>query len=140
MNPTEHLSRQERIRRIAELLAKGIALMHMRDAGTPVTPNISRRAKHAGRRLSHDDLIPIEGLDAEGQSIVDYLRCVGNASPSNIREQLHLSRTSVWRRLKELETLGVIAKSGRTRSARYGLVAPAPCETNETKSAGESGL
>jgi CRP-like cAMP-binding protein len=116
MNPTDNMSEEERLQRIAELLSKGITLMLMREAEGRSRPT----GADAKRQTTACRQAPVAG-DPAGQAIVDYLFRVGTASPKQVQSNVGLTRSSACRRLGELEARGLIARNGRTRAVRYGL-------------------
>jgi len=134
MNPTEHLSEEERLRRIAELLSKGVTLMLMREAEKKARSLDTRTALPSVTRFQ-----PTQAFDAGSQAVVDFLYRVGSASPKQVQANLGLPRSSTSRRLIDLESRGVIMRAGRTRSVRYELV-QSQGESNESKSASISAV
>ncbi len=121
MNPTAHLSREDRIQRIGEILAKGVTLLYLHENRLTdpscIKPTIKLVPQH---KTPNPDFRCME-LDSEARAIVEYLQYAGSASPNDIRRHFHLSRTSLWRKLKDLHKLGIISKDGCTRSVRYKL-------------------
>ena len=121
MNPTAHLSRQERIRRIAELLSKGITLMLMREsdaaAANTVTPCASQGESEA----------PPEAvtLDSTSKDMIAYLTRVGPASIREIHAALDIPTRTALRKLTHLHECGLVQRSGATTAVRYALAAPA---------------
>lgn len=69
---------------------------------------------------------PLQGLDKTDLRILELLQKEGRLSNARLAEQLHLSETPVWRRLRRLEDEGYItgyqAKLDR-RKLGYGLIA-----------------
>ena len=130
MNPTDHITRADRIQRIGELLAKGVALLLMREAqedqpeASPLPgsapdglPNCSGTSDGAGCTTLQDD------TDC---SILDYIRRVRGPSPRDIQRFLDLSKATVFRRLNRLAEAGLVIRSGSTTAIRYRLAGPAP--------------
>ena len=120
MNPTEHLGRQERIRRIAELLSKGITLMLMREreaaAGNTVTPCASQSESGAS-----SEALP---MDDTSKDIIAYLTRVGPAAIREIHAALDIPTRTACRKLGQLHERGFVRRSGATTAVRYALAAP----------------
>lgn len=121
MNPTETMSREERISRIGELLAKGVALMLWREKESAA----GCQAKAAdsttyGQRAAGDMKTEIP-LDSIERMIVDYLERVQFASPRDIQRSLNLPKTTVFRKLKRLSQTRILDCSGNTSAIRYRL-------------------
>ena len=120
MNPTEHLSRQERIRRIAALLSKGITLMLMREreaaAANTVTLCASQREREA--------LPETPTLDDTSRDIVAYLARVGPAAIREIHAALDIPTRTACRKLGQLHECGLVQRRGATTAVRYALAAP----------------
>lgn len=120
MNPTEHLSRQERIRRIAELLSKGITLMLMREreaaAANAITPSASQ-----GESGASSEALP---MDDTSKDIIAYLARVGPAAIREIHAALDIPTRTACRKLGQLHERGLVQRSGATTAVRYTLAAP----------------
>jgi hypothetical protein len=98
------MTEQERLRRIGELICRAI----MRSPELPVATAVRPVGAPYPR-----------GQPEEG--IVNYLRCFGQASPTEMRLAMGLSKSMAARSLQRLlETKRVIV-SGRTRAAFYRL-------------------
>ena len=119
MNPTEHLGRQERIRRIAELLSKGITLMLMREreaaAGNTVTPCASQSESGAS-----SEALP---MDDTSKDIIAYLTRVGPAAIREIHAALDIPTRTACRKLGQLHVRGLVQRWGATTAVRYALAA-----------------
>ena len=74
-------------------------------------------------------------LTDDAKAIMVFLKRVGNASPVEICRFINLSRTTVFRRLRELHRCGVIEKIGNTSAVKYKIIR----EQMETPSAGIAG-
>jgi hypothetical protein len=117
----EYLNREDRLRRIGELLAKGVTLLCLREAaevraGANAVTNTTR--SHPVRR---DSEIPQIEDPAQNQ-ILTYLSNVGDASPRDIQRSLCIPKATAFRKLTKLLQLGLLARSGSTSAMRYRLV------------------
>ena len=95
MDTTEHMSREERIQRIGELLSKGVTLMLMREAEEKrATQAAAAPAGSNGAEVEAPDSCkgPVAGNETV-RSILDYLKRVGQASPRDIQRSLAACRT-----------------------------------------------
>jgi len=113
MNPYEYLTREERIRRIGEILAKGIALMHAAQA------EAARKAAEApvvGK-------VEQEERDWIIRAMVDYMKKSGWSTPREMVLNLDVKRTTLFRRLQDLRKRGLIESRGNTRGTQYRLAA-----------------
>jgi uncharacterized membrane protein len=110
---SDQLSDKQRVRRIAELLCKAIVLT---DASWAVQ-------LHALSTDSSEPIVLPSFRDASSgdDRILNYLAFVGTASPAVIRSSLGLSRTSTYRALRRLSSVGNIVASGQTRGVVYRL-------------------
>lgn len=121
MNPTLHLTRAERLRRIGELLAKGVALMLAEERTQVCKPN----AVSAGER---PDVFGIAGESVTGHPLVeteraicDYVQKVRTASPRDIQRACSLSKATAFRALTRLVQRDVLTRTGGTTAVRYQL-------------------
>ncbi|MBM4148952.1 MAG: hypothetical protein FJ224_07900 [Lentisphaerae bacterium] len=112
MNPYEHLSREERLRRIGELLSKGVTRM------LEAEKNAAQKAGEAA--------VAAKVEEAEGdwitRGIVAYLKRVGPAMPADIRRGIALPKSTLFKRLKLLLAASVLTKTGYHRRVRYTAV------------------
>lgn len=116
MNLTAHLTHKERMARIGQLLAKGVTLMLMREA------EAKRQAEEAQAATKVDPTVTtatVDWLGDDHRAIVEYLNRVGKASPRELKDALELSRTTIFRRLRELQAAGLVARSGKSAAVRY---------------------
>ena len=99
MHPYEHLSREERIRRIGDILAKGIYLMALRDQvkNTAVVDVAAR--------------VEVPDSDWIAHGIVGFLQRVGWAAPREIRRNLDIAPRTCARRLRSLVARGRTGES-----------------------------
>lgn len=120
-----YLTREERIQRIGELLAKGISLMLQREAeearnSGSQAPSNSAIAPAAsvgnGNCSTATDLV-----DSDARAILDYFKRVGSASPRHIQRYLELSKATAFRRLDRLVKANLITRIARTTGIRYQL-------------------
>jgi len=95
----------ERMRRIGELICKGIIC----------SPSL--RLEATGAQMRTESV-----ADDPDQRIVDYLRRHHAASPSELRTVLNLSRSRTYRALERLLLSGqVVANGGHTSAVAYRL-------------------
>lgn len=129
MNPEfQCMSREARIRRIGQLLSKAVTLMLVSE--TETNEQMARRmlAKKYTENILSDSHIEVSD---DAKAIMAFLKRIGTASPAEICQYTELSRTTVFRRLRELQQRGVIGKTGSTIAVRYRIV----CGHNESASA-----
>ena len=113
------------MRRLGELCSKAVTLFLLDQ--TAAAEEAARTALENRNTDDHlCDRVDLPLTD-DAKVIIAYLRRVGSASPTEISQYTELSRTTVFRRLRELVRRGLISKSGNTKSARYGLVAEKSC-------------
>ena len=117
MNPTEHLSRQERIRRIAELLSKGITLMVMREREAAAANAINPCASQ-GENGASSEALP---MDDTSEDIIAYLARVGPAAIREIHAALDIPTRTACRKLGQLHKCGLVERWGATTAVRYAL-------------------
>lgn len=108
------------MRRLGELCSKAVTLFLLdrteaEEAAARAV--LARRLGEPGQRTD-----PVVPLSDDAKAIIAYLRRVGPASPADISQYTELSRTTVFRRLHDLGRMGVIRRTGNTRSVQYGLV------------------
>lgn len=124
MNPTEHLTYNERIARIGQLLAKGITLLLLHEA------EVKRRGLQvdaktwstAGRNeFPHGKAFMPDIDDDVEQSIYEYLTRVHSAAPRDIMRAFGLSKATVFRKLAHLAAASLVVRSGKTTAIRYRL-------------------
>ncbi|MGJ8660594.1 MAG: winged helix-turn-helix domain-containing protein [Bacteroidota bacterium] len=97
------LSEEARFVRISEILAKGITL-------------------HRGAHQKKEKTIPLITDEVESADpIIKFLSLHGEASPAELCEALSVSRTTMFRRLKELRVTGLVVSKGHTRKLKYSL-------------------
>lgn len=123
MNSIVQLSRQERIRRIGQLLSKGITLLLAREddqkqAVDPEPISSPKEASQVGRNGNGQaDL----ATDETERAILDYLEKIEIASPREIQRYLDLSKATTYRKLNRLVSAQFLTRSGSTTSVRYRL-------------------
>jgi hypothetical protein len=117
----EQLSRSERLARIGELLAKGIALLTLAEQrqGAPVADSGvgDNHAIPDGRNRG-------EGLQPENdeeQKILAYIGKMFSASPRELQQHLGLSKATAYRRLNRLVQANLLVRSGATKGIKYQL-------------------
>ncbi|MFZ5497048.1 MAG: hypothetical protein ACOZE5_17150 [Verrucomicrobiota bacterium] len=114
-NRFAHLTPDERLRRIGDLLAKAVMIFRQRE--------------RAAGRLSADGnpvVSPVRDItelvtDPREKEILRYLQRVGVGSPHDLRVALDTSESTVKRALVRLRSLGLVVASGHTRAVRYRL-------------------
>ena len=108
------LSDTERLTRIGEILAVGV--------GRLLT---LQQREHGGseRRSDGREQSVSEELADESSKILRFLTKVGSATPSEIRSKFGLSRTTAYRRLKDLEKQGLVKRCGKSRDVVYEIAA-----------------
>lgn len=104
------LGEEERIRRIGELICRGIMASPSLHAGTD--NSLSIMAPPAGVLR-----VPVTGEER----VLHYLGSVPAASPKEIRVFLRISRATLYRVLNRLLLAGRIACSGRGKNVEYRL-------------------
>jgi DNA-binding Lrp family transcriptional regulator len=127
MHPYAHLSRAERIRRIGEILAKGVTLLAIKQQQKDHAAAVAEVAAEVEQ--SESDWIT--------RGIVEFLKRVGWASPRDIYRHLDVPPRTGARRLHALLASGILERRGLTSAAQYGLRAaplqdPAPRGTPVT--------
>jgi hypothetical protein len=122
----DYLSREERIARIGQLLAKGITLMLQREAAEKqdAEPRLQRNAAGACGASAHsDNASPGPEIADDGErEIFNYLRRVGAASPRDIQRALDVAKVTAFRKLRSLVKAKLIARTGRTTAIRYRVI------------------
>ncbi len=125
MRYTDHLTREERLARIGALLAKGIYLMLSREAEEKRQLELQASASAADRGVpdSNNQTVTngMSELDEDDRRIIEYLKRVGSASPRHMQGALSMSKATLFRRLTELLTAGLVVRSGKTTGVRYRL-------------------
>ncbi len=104
------LAPDARMSRICELLAKAVIC----DWANQVIAEPTNRLETEPNVMD-----PTEASDRS--RILDYLRLVGEASPSAMRETLGLSRMRVYRAIQPLLACHRVVVRGQTRAIRYVL-------------------
>ena len=117
MNPTEHLTRDERIQRIGQLLAKGATLLLIREAEEKhleQTLNQGRASEKPSALSQEQAGAPsVAQPNSDERRILDYLARAGKAAPREMQCALEFSKATLFRRLTRLLECGwVIRVSG----------------------------
>lgn len=111
----EHLSRDARISLLGHYLSKMVSLMH--------ADEMEQGERNARRAMDDRTMIMQSGaLPNDSDVIVTFLRRVRSASAKEISRFAGIARSSMFRRLRELTTAGVIGRTGMGKQARYGLI------------------
>ena len=104
----ESMDREERLRRIGALFSKAVTLIGNRDPDV-TTAMGADMAKSASTEQWPEFLEPL----------VRRFQSLGTFSPKEAADLWVISRTSCYRRLRQLETEGWIIRNGKTRAVRY---------------------
>lgn len=110
MHDIDHMSKDERARRIANLLAKAVTLRV--EADRAAIPSTGRPVT-----LPRQDYID----DWISRGIIDYVKRVRWAKPIDMIRYLNIRRTTCFRRLKLLRQKGLIASCGHGKGVQYRL-------------------
>ena len=103
-HPYEHLSREQRIRRIGEILSKAVTLYVMKQRDAERDAGVAEVA--ARIQETEPDRITCD--------IVEFLKRVGWASPREIRDHLDVTQRTCARRLRAMMASGVLESRGLT--------------------------
>jgi len=129
MGFTDHLTREERIQRIGQLLAKGISLLLAREAEERrlAISQVSTAAadQPAPHFQDQHGAGSTNGLDDDERKILEYLRRMKTASPRNMQSYLELSKATLYRKLRQLLDANLVTASGKTTGIRYRWAGPA---------------
>ena len=107
MNLNDYFTRSERIKRLGELLAKGITLMVFREAEEKRKANFIPSATAAVLQAER-----IVGCDETPSAIIRYIERIGSASPRDVQRGLDLPKTTAFRHLDRLTKAGIISRTG----------------------------
>lgn len=117
------ISAAQRMNRIGELLAKGVALLLIKEAEQkrhivqgPATPSRANGGDESANASGDNG----GSADTEN-SVLEYLSRVREASPGEIQSALGLTRSTAYRTIDRLGEKGVVLRTGKTRSVRYRL-------------------
>jgi uncharacterized membrane protein len=126
MGYTDYLTREQRLARIGALLAKGIYLMLSREAEEmrQLELQASASGTDPGVRNSNNQTVTngMSQSDEDDRRIIEYLRRVESASPRHMHRALSMSKATLFRRLTELMTAGLVMRAGKTTGVQYRLV------------------
>jgi CRP-like cAMP-binding protein len=114
-----HLSEEEVLHRIGELLAIAIARFEEQERLQPPAAEAipSAPPPAGGRRLDPGALVD----DELERQLVAYLARVGTATPREMAAVLGLTKRTIARKLARLRAVGLCQVEGRTRMACYRL-------------------
>ena len=121
MNLKFQLTREERIKRLGELLAKGITIMVLREAEEKRKANFNPAATAALQQAER----VVDGDDTPS-AIIRYIERIGSASPRDVQRGLDLPKTTAFRQLDRLNKAGIISRIGKTAAVRYQLADQQP--------------
>jgi len=103
------MTSEQRMKRIGELLSKGVSLMLAQARKAPKHQPISKKTLNPDE---HDDISKI---------ILLFIQKVGSASPRELESRLNLGRRTVLRHLKKLHKAEFLIKKGNTTATTYEL-------------------
>lgn len=104
----------ERLQRIGEILARGIA-GHLSTVRTNrICPEYGAKESEMGQNLAWE-------LSEELREVVSFILQFQHVSPGEIRRKFAFSRATAYRRLRELEDRGLIRRAGNSRNVRYAV-------------------
>jgi hypothetical protein len=111
VHPYEHLSREERIRRIGEILAKGVTLLAIKQ---------QEDARKAGVAQV---VVQVEQSETDWitRGIVEFLKRVGWASPREIRLHVDVTQRTCARHLQAMLVGGMLESRGLTSAVQYRI-------------------
>jgi hypothetical protein len=121
MSPTGHLPRNERVRRIGQLLGKGTTLL-LRSEGTKQKPRDSGKHRSFATKpatIEQSDQLNCSETDIQ---ILAWIERFGDSSPRDIQRALSLPKTTTFRHLNRLVSAGLLSRSGQTTAIRYGRI------------------
>ncbi|MFT5471417.1 MAG: putative HTH transcriptional regulator [Verrucomicrobiales bacterium] len=109
MNPAsyQHMTRDARIQRIGEILARGIAIVATRDEANEASSCCSAK--------------PAPEVDERTRSALELIWKFGEISPRELQEHLGASRSTATRAIRDWQREGFIKKSGETSAIRLQL-------------------
>lgn len=112
-NPYSHLSEDERMEKIAELLLIGAERYFRKhpEFGRPAAPVV------VPRKIAVWDLVS----DETDKAILQHLHAAVQSSPAQIGEALGIPRSSLARHMTSLRAAGLVQTSGKTSNARWEL-------------------
>ena len=120
------MTRGERILRVGELLAKGVALMLRRQAEDQQILDPKLSANTLQPSLDQTDPSCSEDCtsvsDGTERAIIGYLKRVGNASPRDIQSGLGLPKSTAFRKLNSLVRANKVSRFDSTTATRYRLI------------------
>lgn len=117
-NPYLHLSDEERLRQIGEILHLAVRLYWRRE-------RLAGRVAPAGMIDQSEPRKAADLTDDETEkNILRYLTRMVSAPPTQIGAELGLTRSTLGRKLARLKRCGLVMVLGKTKGARYGLAGP----------------
>lgn len=100
----ERLTKAERFERIGEILARGVGRLLVLEGVADTAATTS-------------------AMSAQDAELLDFLTTVSGASPAEIRAKFEVPKTTLYRRLKDLEHRGLIRRKGASRDVVYEVAA-----------------
>lgn len=115
MNQYDYMTHAQRMRRLGELCAKAVTLhvLAEREAG--------RKAQEAVVATTVEQEEP----DWITRGVVKYMKRCGWVSPREMLRYLEVTRTTLFRRLRDLRERGMVESRGNGRGIKYRLAVPA---------------
>jgi len=110
---TNSLTDDQRLARVGTLLAMGVSRLLFNQIG-------ENQPADAGEIVTSTEASPKAN---SGSELLKFLSRVRTASPSEIRAKFGLTRTTAYRRLKELEDRGLVRRRGSSRDVVYEIAA-----------------
>lgn len=114
------LSEKERMKRIGALFCKAVTLTLTRQNGDLGAPPA---VKNIATAMAIGDCHEVSVLEKDSVALLKRFARLGEFSPREAIQFWRISRTSAYRRLRNLERSGWIVKNGKTNAVRYLIVA-----------------
>lgn len=137
MGYKDYLTREERLARIGALLAKGIFLMLSKEAEEKRKMDsqtlVMSADERAGESRCENAANATCRSDEDHRKILEYLQRVESASPRHMQRALSMSKATLFRRLTELLTAGLVVRAGKTTGVHYRMVEQHGCHAGKPK-------
>lgn len=109
----ENLTREERIKRIGKIFAKGAFLLIERERAEEAARKREEEGRHSAPEKNE--------TRTRREKICHYLARVGSAAPKDIQSLLGVSKATAFRLIRRLEDEDRIVKTGSTHAVRVEL-------------------
>ena len=112
MNEYELLTSEQRLQRIAELLSKAVTLYVLKE-------------REAGRKVAAAGVVAkveAEEDDWITRGMMSYMMRFGWATPQEMLRHLDVTRSTLFRRLRELRKRGLVESRGHTSGTQYRIL------------------